>query len=55
MIRNTVDDDDDDDDDGDDGVDDDDDDDDDDLSWFLLGLATSRAAIAGSWVLDVHH
>ena len=41
-------------------VDDDDDDDDCDnddyghLSWFLLGLATSRAALGGSWVLDFH-
>ena len=36
-------------------VDDGDDDDDDDLSGFLLGLATSRAALGGSWVLDFHH
>ena len=35
--------------------DDDDDDGDDDLSGFLLGLATSRAALDGSWVLDFHH
>ena len=28
------------------------DDDEGDLSWFLLGLATSRAALGGSWVLD---
>ena len=34
---------------------DDDDDDDDDLSGFLLGLATSRAAIGGSCVIDFHH
>ena len=54
LIRNTVDDDDDDDDDGDDG-DDEDDDGDDDLSWFLLGLPTSRAALGGSSVLDFHH
>ena len=31
------------------------DDGDDDLSWFLLGLATLRAALGGSWVLDFHH
>ena len=30
----------------------DDDDDDGDLSRFLLGLATSHAALGGSWVLD---
>ena len=35
---------------------DDDDDDDDDLSGFLLGLATSLAALGGSsWILDFHH
>ena len=34
---------------------DDDDDDDDDLSGFLLGLATSRAALGGSWVSDFHY
>ena len=43
----------------DDGGDDDDDDDDDndddsDLSGFLLDLATSRAVLGGSWVLDFH-
>ena len=27
----------------------------DDLSWFLLDLATSRATLGGSWVLDFHH
>ena len=48
SLSNTVDDDDDDD-------DDDDGDDDDDLSGFLLGLATSRAGLGGSWVLDFHH
>ena len=26
-----------------------------DLSEFLLGLATSRAALGGSWVFDFHH
>ena len=30
-------------------------DDGDDVSGFLLGLATSRAALGGSWVLDVHY
>ena len=34
---------------------DDGDDDDGDLSGFLLGLATSRAALGGSWVLDFRH
>ena len=33
----------------------DDGDDDDDLSGFLLGLATSHAALGGSWILDFHH
>ena len=49
SLSNTVDDydDDDDDDDDDDVDDDDDDDDDDDLSGFLLGLATSPAALCG--------
>ena len=28
---------------------------DDDLSGFLLGMATSRAALGGSWVLDFYH
>ena len=32
-----------------------DDGDDDDLSGFLLGLATSRATLGGSWVFDLHH
>ena len=35
-------------------VDDGDDDEDDDLSGFLLGLATSRVILDGSWVLDFH-
>ena len=52
SLSNTVDDDDDDDD---DDEDDDDDDDDDDLSGFLVVLATSRAALGGSWVLDFRH
>ena len=30
-------------------------DDDDNLSGFLLDLATSRATLAGLWVLDVRH
>ena len=34
---------------------DDDDDNDDDLSRLLLGLATSRAALSGSCVLDFRH
>ena len=34
---------------------DDGDDDDDDLSGFLLGLAISRAALGGSWILNFHH
>ena len=32
-----------------------DDGDDDDLSGLLLGLATLRAALGGSWVLDFDH
>ena len=32
-----------------------DDGDDDDLSGFLLGLATSRAALGDTWVLYFHH
>ena len=51
----TVDDDGGDDDDDDDDDDDYDDDDDDEISWFLLGLATSRADLSGFWVLDFHH
>ena len=36
-------------------VDDGDNDDDDDLSGFLLGLATSHAALDSSWVLAFYH
>ena len=56
LIQNKVNDNDDDNDhDHDDDHDDVDDDGDDDLLRFLLGLATSRAAQGGSWVLDFYH